>query len=106
VTSNPTAELGRSSGAQVTMITRSGTNQIHGNVFEYYQTPRFSAKSYSGNINNAAKEQFVQHIFGGSVSGPIIKDRLFYFANLQMLRAYDTALVTRAGCKPGNTLIT
>ncbi len=96
VTSNPTAELGRSSGAQVTMVTRSGTNQIHGNAFEYYQTPRFSAKSYSGNINNAAKEQFVQHIFGGSVGGPIIKDRLFYFANLQMLRAYDTALVTRA----------
>ncbi len=95
VTSNPTAELGRSSGAQVTMITRSGTNQLHGNVFEYYQTPRFSAKSYSANINNAAKDQFVQHIFGGGVGGPIIKDRLFFFANLQMLRAYDTALVTR-----------
>ena len=95
VTSNPTAELGRSSGAQVTMVTKSGTNQIHGNAFEYYQTPMFSAKSYSGNINNTAKEQFVQHIFGGSVGGPIIKDRLFYFANLQMLRAYDTALVTR-----------
>src|SRR5262245_17630086 len=87
VTSNPTAELGRSSGAQVTMVTKSGTNQIHGNAFEYYQTPMFSAKSYSGNINNTAKEQFVQHIFGGSVGGPIIKDRIFYFANLQMLRA-------------------
>ena len=95
VTSSFTAELGRSSGAQVTMITRSGTNQIHGNAFEYYQTPRFSAKSYSGNINNLAKDQFVQHIFGGSVGGPIIKEKLFYFANLQMLRAYDTALVTR-----------
>src|SRR5215813_8524568 len=95
VTSNPTAELGRSSGAQVTMVTKSGTNQIHGNAFEYYQTPMFSAKSYSGNINNAPKDQFVQHIFGGSVGGPIIKEKLFYFANLQMLRAYDTALVTR-----------
>jgi hypothetical protein len=95
VTSNPTAELGRSSGAQVTMITRSGTNQVHGNAFEYYQTPRFSAKSYSGNINNLAKEQFVQNIFGGSIGGPIVKDKLFYFANLQMLRAYDTGLVTR-----------
>lgn len=95
VTSAFTAELGRSSGAQVTMVTKSGTNQIHGNAFEYYQTPRFSAKSYSGNINNTPKEQFVQHIFGGSVGGPIIKDKLFYFANLQMLRAYDTGLVTR-----------
>jgi carboxypeptidase family protein/TonB-dependent receptor-like protein len=95
VTTSFTAELGRSSGAQVTMVTRSGTNQIHGNAFEYYQTPRFSAKSYSANINNQPKEQFVQHIFGGSVGGPIIKDKLFYFANLQMLRAYDTALAPR-----------
>src|SRR5215475_10321580 len=95
VTGGFTAELGRSSGAQVTMVTRSGTNQIHGNAFEYYQTPKFSAKSYSGNINNLAKEQFVQNIFGGGVGGPIIKDKLFYFANLQVLRAYDTALVTR-----------
>jgi hypothetical protein len=95
VTGGFTAELGRSSGAQVTMVTRSGTNQIHGNAFEYYQTPKFSAKSYSGNINNLPKEQFVQNIFGGGVGGPIIKDKLFYFANLQMLRAYDTALVTR-----------
>ncbi|MEK7832589.1 MAG: carboxypeptidase regulatory-like domain-containing protein, partial [Acidobacteriota bacterium] len=90
-----TAELGRSSGAQVTMITRSGTNDIHGNAFEYYQTPRFNAKSYTGNINNLPKDQFVQHIFGGTVSGPIIKNKLFYFGNLQLLRAYDTALVTR-----------
>jgi hypothetical protein len=95
VTSSFTAELGRSSGAQVTLVTKSGTNQIHGNAFEYYQTPRFNAKSYTGNINNAPKDQFVQHIFGGSVGGPIIKNKLFYFANLQMLRAYDTALVTR-----------
>ncbi len=95
VTANATAEFGRSSGAQVTLVTKSGTNQIHGNAFEYYQTPRFNAKSYTGTINNAAKDQFVQHIFGGSIGGPIIKDKLFYFANLQVLRAYDTALVTR-----------
>jgi len=95
VTSSFTAELGRSSGAQVTMVTRSGTNQLHGNAFEYYQTPRFNAKSYSGTINNLPKDQFVQHIFGGGIGGPIIKDKFFYFANLQVLRAYDTALVTR-----------
>ena len=106
VTGGFTAELGRSSGAQVTMVTKSGTNQIHGNAFEYYQTPRFIAKSYPATINNTAKEQFVQHIFGGSVGGPIIKNKLFYFANLQMLRAYDTGLVTRtvytAAARAGN----
>jgi hypothetical protein len=95
VTSNFTAELGRSSGAQVTFITRSGTNRFTGNVFEYYQTPDFNANEYENNLNGAPKRQFVQHIFGGSVGGPIIKDRFFFFTNLQMLRAYETRFVTR-----------
>jgi hypothetical protein len=95
VTSNFTAELGRSSGAQVTFVTRSGTNRFQGNVFEYYQTPEFHANEYQNNVNGRPKNQFVQHIFGGSVGGPIIKNKFFFFTNLQMLRAYDTTLVTR-----------
>lgn len=95
VTSNFTAELGRSSGAQVSMITRSGTNDFHGTAFEFYRTPRFDATSYSNNLNRLAKDQFVQHIFGGSIGGPILKNKLFFFTNLQLLRASDTALVTR-----------
>ncbi|HEY0048219.1 MAG TPA: carboxypeptidase regulatory-like domain-containing protein [Pyrinomonadaceae bacterium] len=108
ITSNFTAELGRSSGAQVTLVTRSGTNRFSGNLFEYYQTPDFNAKSYPITIAGLAKEQFVQHIFGGSLGGPLfnpgfgegtkagwLRDKAFFFVNLQMLRAYDTALVTR-----------
>lgn len=108
VTSNFTAELGRSSGAQVTFVTRSGTNDFHGTLFEFYQTPRFNAKDYNNTILNTPKQQFVQHIFGGSLGGPIpnfgigegtpfkfLKDRAFFFVNLQMLRASDTSLVTR-----------
>ncbi|MGQ0763324.1 MAG: carboxypeptidase regulatory-like domain-containing protein [Acidobacteriota bacterium] len=95
VTSNFTAELGRSSGAQVSMVTRSGTNEFHGTAFEFYRTPRLDARSYTANINRAAKDQFVQHIFGGSVGGPIMRNKLFFFTNLQLLRAYDTALVQR-----------
>lgn len=95
VTSNSTAELGRSSGAQVTFVTRSGTNRFSGNIFEYYQAPEFLANEYQNNLNGRGKNQFVQHIFGGSVGGPIIKNRFFYFANLQLLRASDTALSYR-----------
>jgi hypothetical protein len=108
VTSNFTAELGRSSGAQVTLVTRSGTNQFHGNFFEYYRTPRLDAKSYPVTIAGAPKDQFVQHIYGGSIGGPLfnpgfgegtkmgwLRDKAFFFTNLQLLRAYDTALVTR-----------
>lgn len=108
VTSGFTAELGRSSGAQVTFVTRSGTNQFKGNLFEYYQTPRFQARSYAANVNNAAKEQFVQHIYGGSFGGPLfnpgfgegtkmglLRDKAFFFVNLQRLAAYDSLIVTR-----------
>ncbi len=107
-TTNFTAELGRSSGAQVTFVTRSGTNQFHGSAFEYYQTPRFAANGYSNNLNGRAKDQFVQHIYGGSLGGPLLnpgfgegtktrwmRDKAFFFVNLQKLAAYDTALVTR-----------
>ncbi|MBS1796398.1 MAG: carboxypeptidase regulatory-like domain-containing protein [Acidobacteria bacterium] len=114
VTSNFTAELGRSSGAQVTLVTRSGTNNFHGSLFDYYQTPRFNAKSYPTTIQPIApKEQFVQHIFGGSLGGPLfnpgfgegtrfkfLRDKAFFFVNLQFLRAYDTALVTRTVYTP------
>lgn len=108
VTSGFTAELGRSSGAQVTFVTKSGTNQFRGNLFEYYQTPRFQSRSYAANVNNQPKEQFVQHIFGGSFGGPLfnpgfgegtkvgwLRDKAFFFVNLQMLRASDTASVIR-----------
>ncbi len=95
VTSNFTAELGRSSGAQVTFVTRAGTNRFKGNVFDFYQTPRLNANEYQNNLNGRAKNQFVQHIFGGTFGGPIIKDKFFFFTNIQLLRAYDTALVTR-----------
>lgn len=108
VTSGFTAELGRSSGAQVTFVTRSGTNQFRGSFFEYYQTPRFHARSYAANVNNTGKEQFVQHIFGGSFGGPLfnpgsgeskgpswLRDKAFFFVNLQMLRASDTVVSTR-----------
>lgn len=95
VTSNFTAELGRSSGAQVTFVTRSGTNRLTGSAFEYYRTPEFNANEYGNNLNGIKRPQFIQHIFGGSVGGPIIKDKFFFFTNLQMLRANDSAPITR-----------
>ncbi|MDQ3753514.1 MAG: Plug and carboxypeptidase regulatory-like domain-containing protein, partial [Acidobacteriota bacterium] len=118
VTGNFTAELGRSSGAQVTLVTKSGTNEFHGNLFEFYQTPRFHANEYQNTINTVlvggqrvptAKPQFVQHIFGGSLGGPLHlprfgeggssfingKDRTFFFVNLQFLRTSQSIFVNR-----------
>ncbi|HMQ03909.1 MAG TPA: carboxypeptidase regulatory-like domain-containing protein [Pyrinomonadaceae bacterium] len=107
VTSNFTAELGRSSGAQVSLTTRSGTNRFSGNLFEFYQTPEFHANEWEFNKQGIAKRQFVQHIYGGSFGGPLfdptfgdgrswklLRDKAFFFVNLQMLRASETRLQT------------
>lgn len=109
VTANFTAELGRSSGAQVTFVTRGGTNDVHGNLFEYYQTPGVNANETANNLLGISRRKFIQHIFGGSIGGPIVnpgfgegtpffkplKDKAFFFVNLQFLRANETGLVQR-----------
>ena len=109
VTSNFTADLGRSSGAQVTLVTKSGSNDFHGSLFEFYQTPRFHANEYNNIINKAQRPQFVQHIFGGSIGGPVYlprfgeggpalyngKNKTFFFTNLQLLRTSQAFFVNR-----------
>jgi hypothetical protein len=86
MTSNRSAEYGRNSSGQVAMITQSGTNQIHGDGFWFYRTPRFNANDYGFDINGLGKAQFVQNIYGGSIGGSIIKNRWFVFTNIQALR--------------------
>lgn len=95
ITSNPTAEYGRNSGGQVSMITRSGTNEIHGEGFWFYRTPRLNANEYSFNINGLGKSQFVQNIYGGSIGGPIVKNKWFIFTNVQALAALNSYSITR-----------
>jgi hypothetical protein len=109
VTSNFTADLGRSSGAQVTLVTRSGSNDFHGSLFEFYQTPRFHANEYNNIINRAGRPQFVQHIFGGSIGGPVFlprfgeggkthyngRNKTFFFTNVQFLRTQQSFFVNR-----------
>jgi len=109
VTGNFTADLGRSSGAQVTLVTKSGSNDFHGSLFEFYQTPRFHANEYNNLINNAQRPQFLQHIFGGSLGGPVYlprfgeggpthysgKNKTFFFTNIQFLRTSQSFFVNR-----------
>lgn len=97
ITSNFTAEYGRNSGGQVTMVSKSGTNKFHGGAFWFYQSPFLQANDPA---NKAAtpqqgRAQFVQNIGGGSIGGPIIKDNTFFFLNVQMLHTKQSEVVTR-----------
>jgi hypothetical protein len=95
LTGNNTAEYGRNSGGQVAMVTRSGTNQFHGDGFWFYRTPRLNANEWQNNIDNLGKAQLEQNIFGGGVGGPVIKNKTFFFAEVQALRARSSSSVTR-----------
>ena len=97
ITSNPTAEVGRNSGGQVAMITRSGSNELHGSGFWFYRTPRLNANEWEYNMSQPplGKRKFIQNIFGGSVGGPIVKNKTFFFANIQRLMANQASTVSR-----------
>src|SRR5216683_2342538 len=95
LTSNFTPEFGRNSGGQVVMVTRSGSNRFHGNLFEFYQSPFLRANTAAAKANGLPRGQFVQNIPGGSLGGPIFKDKTFFFVNVELLHATQTSVVTR-----------
>lgn len=100
-TSNYNADEGRSSGAQVALVTKGGTNNFHGSLFEENRNTDTSANDYfikqaefqSGAPNTPPK--LIRNNFGGSLGGPIKKNRLFFFANYQAQRQREAQSVVR-----------
>src|SRR5580704_14573204 len=83
VTGNMSANYGNAIGGVVNVVTKSGTDEIHGDVFEFLQNSALDASDYfSGGLVNPLK----QNQFGGSIGGPILKNRLFYFGSYQGTR--------------------
>lgn len=76
------AESGRDAGAVVNLITKSGTNQYHGSAYEFFRNDIFDANSYSFGAN-VPKNEYRQNQFGGSVGGPIAKDKTFFFGDVE-----------------------
>jgi hypothetical protein len=82
VTGSPDAEFGRSSGATVNIVTKSGANQIHGSFFEYFRDDALGARNYF-NTPDQPKNAFTNHQYGGSAGGPFIKDKSFWFTSYE-----------------------
>ncbi len=94
-------EFGRNSGAQLNIITRSGTNEYHGNVFEYYRGSAISALSTTEKRTGLSRPaRFNRNQAGGSIGGPILKDRLFFFGALQADRTRNSATPGTAAVIP------
>jgi hypothetical protein len=82
ILNNFKAQYGRNAGSIYNVITKSGSNQIHGQVWEYFQNSAMNAADYMSHINN--KDNFNQ--FGATIGGPIKKDKIFYFVTFQDLK--------------------
>ena len=115
ITTNPNAEQGRSSGAQVSLITKSGSNDFHGSLYEYHRNTVTTANDF---FNNAAgsyaatdlaviagtaragdprapRPQLLRNVFGGSIGGPIKKDRAYFFFTYEGFREASETTVVR-----------
>ncbi len=80
ITSNYDAEYGNFNGGQVNVVTKSGTSKFHGSLFEFLRNTDFNAANY---FNNGVRSPYDQSIFGGTIGGPIKKDKLFFFGDFQ-----------------------
>ena len=85
-TSSYAAEFGHMPGAQVSVATRSGTNQFHGTLFNYFRNDALDANDWFANSRGLSRPPLRQNDFGGVVGGPIIKNRTFFFFSYEGLR--------------------
>ena len=90
VTSGGQAELGRALGGYVSLVTRSGTNAVHGDIYEYFRNQRLNATNA---ISHKALP-LTQSQYGSSVGGPVIRNRTFYFANFEQRLLNQSGLIT------------
>jgi hypothetical protein len=77
------AEFGRNSGGQVNAVSKSGTNELHGSLYEFHRNDNFDARNF---FDTPRKPEFKRNQFGGSIGGPIQKDKTFFFFNYESLR--------------------
>jgi hypothetical protein len=85
-TSTYAPEFGREPGGQISILTRSGTNQFHGTLFDYFRNTVLDAEDWFASANGLPKAAERQNDFGGVVGGPIVKDKTFFFFSYEGLR--------------------
>ena len=94
-TTNPNADQGRSSGAQVSLVTKSGTNEYHGSLYHYHRNTVTTANDFFNNKAGVERPQLLRNIFGGSVGGPLKRDKIFFFGTYEGFREASTTPVLR-----------
>jgi hypothetical protein len=94
LTSNYTAEYGRNGAGVISVVTKSGTNGFHGSAFEFLRNTDFDANAYFNIQQGLSRNNLKRNQFGGTFGGPIVKDKLFFFASYQGQRQTQTYVQT------------
>lgn len=94
-TTNPNADSGRSSGAQVSLVTKSGTNDFHGSLYEYHRNTVTTANNWFNNKAGVPRPPLLRNNFGGALGGPIKKNKLFFFATYEGFRQASSTTAVR-----------
>lgn len=86
ITNLGAAEFGNHSGGTINIVTKTGTNEFHFSMFEFFRHDKLNSPNFFENLNDREPAPFRLHQFGGTVSGPAIKDRTFFLGNLELQR--------------------
>ncbi len=122
ITTNYSAQYGRNQGAIINYVTKSGTNEFHGSAFEFHRnSSALDAKTNQqrADANRGRRDKFISNVFGATFGGPIVKNKVFFFLDTQLIRqreqfAFEAGnpAITKAGLAqlaaafPGNPAIT
>lgn len=96
------AFAGRASGGQVSLVTRSGSNELHASAYEYNRNTAYTANNWFNNRSGVARPQLVRNQYGASLGGPAEKNRVFYFLNYE--RRIDSSGKSQTRTVPSETL--
>src|SRR5260221_5438737 len=83
ISNNAPAEFGNFMGGIVSATLKSGTNALHGDAWEFFRNDKLNANSWSNNFNGAGRDKLRWNMFGGTLGGPVMKNKLFFFVDYQ-----------------------
>ena len=105
-TSSFPAEVGRASGGVINVVTRSGSNAVHGTAFEFFRDKGLNANTFINNRTGARRNPYHFNQFGGTVGGPVVKDKLFFFLSYDGQRNAQSQIVAPNTPVPASLLNT
>jgi hypothetical protein len=94
------ADTGRANGGTIKVVTKSGTNDFKGSVFEYFRNKSLNSRTNTEKLNNRPKGEYKKNQFGGSFGGPIIKDKTHFFVSVERVKQDTTQSVNTRGLFP------